>query len=118
MLVDPSLDDLLDKVDNKFKLVTLAMKRARQINDGRPAFMEESNAARPVSIALQEINQGTVYVKERAEGEEPEAERLHQPVEVDEVLARIARDDEERLDRAQALDIGGEGEAEAEGIEE
>ncbi|NMA28601.1 MAG: DNA-directed RNA polymerase subunit omega, partial [Burkholderiales bacterium] len=36
MLVEPSLDDLLEKVDNKFKLVTLAMKRARQINDGHP----------------------------------------------------------------------------------
>ncbi len=112
MLVDPSLDDLLDKVDNKFKLVTLAMKRARQINDGRPAFMEESNAARPVSIALQEINERTVYVKERAEGEEPEIERHHQVVEVDEVFASIERAEEERLARVQALDIEDEGEVE------
>jgi len=116
MLVDPSLDDLLDKVDNKFILVTLAMKRARQINDGRPAFMEESNAARPVSIALQEINERTVYVKERSEGDELEVERPRQAVEVDEVFASIERAEEERLARVQALEIEGEGEAE--GVEE
>lgn len=63
MLVDPSLDDLLNKVDNKFRLVTLALKRARQINDGNP-LIEDYNAAKPVSMALQEINLGQVFIKE------------------------------------------------------
>lgn len=61
MLVDPSLDDLLTKVDNKFKLVTLALKRARDINNGE---LEIPNAAAPVSKALKEIDEGKVFVKE------------------------------------------------------
>ncbi len=63
MLVEPSLDELLTKVDNKFELVTLALKRARQINDGDTSI-EHYNAAKPVSMALQEIAKGEVYVDE------------------------------------------------------
>lgn len=101
MLVDPSLDDLLTKVDNKFKLVTLAMKRARQINDGQPLF-EQTNAARPVSLALHEINAGTVYVKEPTEGEEEiaaaaEALRI---MDVDEAIATIERAEEVEIEAA------------------
>lgn len=101
MLVDPSLDDLLTKVDNKFKLVTLAMKRARQINDGQPLF-EQTNAARPVSLALHEINAGTVYVKEPTEGEEDiaaaaEALRI---MDVDEAIATIERAEEVEIEAA------------------
>lgn len=64
MLVDPSLDDLLTKVDNKFKLVTLALKRARDINNGE---LEIPNAAAPVSKALKEIDEGKVFVKDTKE---------------------------------------------------
>ena len=31
-MIYPPIEDLLDKVDSKFSLVTLAAKRARQIN--------------------------------------------------------------------------------------
>lgn len=62
MLVNPSIDDLLTKVDNKFELVTLAMKRARQINAGDPE-MKRYNSAKPISRALQEINDKDVFVK-------------------------------------------------------
>ena len=68
MLVEPSLDELLTKVDNKFELVTLALKRARQINDGGTSI-EHYNAAKPVSMALQEIAKGEVYVDENADTE-------------------------------------------------
>lgn len=101
MLVDPSLDDLLDKVGNKFILVTLAMKRARQINDGYD-FMEEGNAARPVSMALQEIYEESVCVKdsEGPEVEEVEAARALLAVEADEAIATIERAEEEEIERA------------------
>ncbi len=65
MLVDPSLDELLTKVNNKFELVTLALKRARQINDGCSS-VENYNAAKPVSMALQEISRGEVFVDHTA----------------------------------------------------
>ncbi|MGM9992145.1 MAG: DNA-directed RNA polymerase subunit omega [Candidatus Bruticola sp.] len=69
MLVEPSLDELLTKVDNKFELVTLALKRARQINDGGTSI-EHYNAAKPVSMALQEIAKGEVYVDETNSAEQ------------------------------------------------
>lgn len=70
MLVNPSIDDLLTKVDNKFELVTLAMKRARQINAGDPE-MKRYNSAKPISRALQEINDKDVFVKTSTEESAP-----------------------------------------------
>jgi DNA-directed RNA polymerase subunit omega len=59
MLTKPLLDDLLKRVDSKYTLVTLAAKRAREITDGdEPLVRIETN--KPVSIALEEINQGKI----------------------------------------------------------
>ena len=57
MLVEPNLDVMLHdkRVGNKFALVTLALKRARQINDGSPALVPLSRPKKPVSQALEEI---------------------------------------------------------------
>lgn len=57
MLVEPNLDVMLHdkRVGNKFALVTLALKRARQINDGSPALIPMQTLKKPVSQALEEI---------------------------------------------------------------
>lgn len=57
MLVEPNLDVMLHdkRVGNKFALVTLALKRARQINDGSPALVVVRGPKKPVSQALEEI---------------------------------------------------------------
>ncbi len=57
MLVEPNLDVMLHdkRVGNKFALVTLALKRARQINDGSPPLIALSGLKKPVSRALEEI---------------------------------------------------------------
>lgn len=53
-MVKPSLDDLVKKVDNKYTLVVLAAKRAREIMSGNSIFVEiRSN--KPVTIALEEL---------------------------------------------------------------
>jgi DNA-directed RNA polymerase subunit omega len=64
-MIDPAIEDLLDKVDSKFALVTLSAKRARQINsyfnqlgEGLGAIVPPqvgSVARKPLSIALEEI---------------------------------------------------------------
>jgi DNA-directed RNA polymerase subunit omega len=69
-MVDPPVEDLLDKVDSKFTLVTLASKRGRQINsyfnqlgEGLGAIVPPqvtSVARKPLSIALEEIAAGKV----------------------------------------------------------
>ena len=69
-MIDPPIEDLLDKVDSKFTLVTLSSKRGRQINsyfnqlgEGLGAIVPPqvtSVARKPLSIALEEIAAGKV----------------------------------------------------------
>ena len=64
-MINPPIETLLDKVDSKFTLVTLAARRARNINsyfnqlgDGLGGMIPpqvSSTARKPLSIAFQEI---------------------------------------------------------------
>ena len=64
-MMAPPIEDLLDKVDSKFTLVTLAAKRGRQINsyfsqlgEGLGSIVPPQVASvsrKPLSIALEEI---------------------------------------------------------------
>lgn len=68
MLVEPNLDVMLHdkRVGNKFALVTLALKRARQLNDGSP-IQVYTQAKKPVSIALYEMYANKIRVVEGPE---------------------------------------------------
>ena len=77
----PKHDDLLEKVDSKYALVTFASQRARQINDYYNQLgdgileyvgplVEPGLQEKPLSIALREINAGLLT----AEAYDPEAE--------------------------------------------
>ena len=65
-LMEPRMEHLLDRVDSKFTLVTLAAMRAREINDyynqlgeglGRIVPPQVTSVSRkPLSIALEEIS--------------------------------------------------------------
>ncbi len=55
----PSLEKSLDKVSNRYLLVVLAAKRARQLNRGAAAQVE-SRHAKPTSGALEEIAEAKV----------------------------------------------------------
>ena len=50
----PSLEGALHKVSNRYLLVVLAAKRARQINRGAPGRVE-SKHKKPTSVSLEEI---------------------------------------------------------------
>lgn len=54
MMIHPALEVLLTKVENKFELVTLVAKRARQLNNGAPKLVH-TDSTKPVTIALEEI---------------------------------------------------------------
>jgi len=64
-LMDPAVEDLLDKVDSKFTLVALSAKRARQINSYYNQLGEglgvvvppqvTSVSGKPLTIAFEEI---------------------------------------------------------------
>lgn len=54
-----TVEDCLDHVDNRFQLVLVATKRARQLSRGSAAFVPEEND-KPTVIALREIADGLV----------------------------------------------------------
>ena len=67
-LMDPPIEDLLDKVDSKFTLVALASRRARQVNSYYNSLGEgigvvvppqvASVSGKPLSIAFEEVAAG------------------------------------------------------------
>ncbi len=69
-MMDPPVEELLDRCESKFALVTLAAKRARQINsyygqlgDGLGHVVPPqvtSQARKPLSIAFEEIAQDKI----------------------------------------------------------
>jgi DNA-directed RNA polymerase subunit omega len=64
----PSLENALNKVSNRYLLVVLSAKRARQINRGAPPRVE-TKYKKPTSCALEEISQAKVEYRVKEEGE-------------------------------------------------
>ncbi|MEW4983377.1 MAG: DNA-directed RNA polymerase subunit omega [Cycloclasticus sp.] len=54
-----TVSDCLEKVDNRFDLVLLASRRARQIMDGAEPSLELEND-KPTVVALREIAAGNI----------------------------------------------------------
>lgn len=54
-----TVEDCIEKVDNRFDLVLLAAHRARMISSGQTITVEKDNDKNPV-IALREIGDGTI----------------------------------------------------------
>ncbi len=87
-MMDPPVERLLDKVDSKFTLVTLAAKRGRQINayfnqlgEGLGSIVPPQVASvsrKPLSIALEEVAEAKIVYRridpEALEGEPGEPE--------------------------------------------
>lgn len=70
MLVKPAITDLLKKVDNRYSLVIMTAKRARQIAMGEIPMTNAKDQS-PVSLAVDEIFEDKVY---RVNNEEQEEE--------------------------------------------
>jgi len=69
MLLQPSLESLLEKVDSKFSLISMVSKRVRQLNTGWEALVD-NKGVKPVTVALEEIDRGKIYMKEQKNREE------------------------------------------------
>ncbi len=68
MLIKPSLEKLLLKVDSKFSLITMVSKRVRQFNTGWEPMIDVTGM-KPVTAALNEIVEGKISMKAREEKE-------------------------------------------------
>jgi DNA-directed RNA polymerase subunit omega len=61
-----TVEDCLEKVNNRFALVILAAERARQLANGGRALVACSN--KPAVTSLREIAKGQVHFNESVEG--------------------------------------------------
>jgi len=75
-----TVEDCIDKVDNRFELVLLAGHRARQIAQGVPLTIDRDNDKNPV-VALREIAEETLSA---ADLKEALIHSLQKHVEIDE----------------------------------
>ncbi len=80
-----TVEDCLDKVDNRFQLVLVATKRARQLAKGAEPFVEWEND-KPTVVALREIAEN--YVTPAILDEKPEDTEAAE-VEMGEALTAI-----------------------------
>jgi len=62
MMVKPTVNELLEKVDNRYELVIATSKRARQLAKGEPVLTNKKEAS-VVTLAADEIAEGKIYVR-------------------------------------------------------
>ena len=62
-----TVEDCVQKIPNRFKLVMLSAQRARNISAGAPMTVEKDNDKNPV-VALREIAEETVELDDLEEG--------------------------------------------------
>ena len=66
MLVDPPVTKVLEKVEDRYELITLTAKRARQIALGAPVWTDKKEK-NPVTLAVWEIYEGKVKEENQAQ---------------------------------------------------
>lgn len=59
-MIFPSIDELLEIVDSKYTLVSIAAKRARQLKENETLLIENPKSRKHVGIALEELHQGKI----------------------------------------------------------
>jgi len=64
---EPSLDDLMEKVDSRYTLVVVTAKRARTLTERGSSKADEASS-KPVTTALKEIAQNKIRYNRRQSG--------------------------------------------------
>ena len=90
-----TVEDCLDKVENRFELVLVAAKRAHQLNSGGYRTTLDAGKDKPTVLALREIDAGlidaSILTEEYAIEEELNAqERLSEEAKVSEVAEELS----------------------------
>jgi DNA-directed RNA polymerase subunit omega len=77
-MLKPSINEVLDKIDNRYYLVGTVAKRAREIVDGAEIYVANRNKeTKPVSLATQEVVDGEITYRLLTEEEIEIAEAKH-----------------------------------------
>ncbi len=67
MLVKPPVTELLKIIDDRFELITITSKRARQIAQGAPVLTDHPEDKSPVTLAVWEISEGKVKLDDASQ---------------------------------------------------
>lgn len=103
-----TVEDCLEHMDNRFQLVLVATKRARQIEQGKHPLLELEND-KPTVIALREIAAGLISPSILQEAEpEPEPEAQIEEVMMTEMGAEPEAGDESESSPVPHGEEGGE----------
>lgn len=98
MMLKPSIDSLLDRVNSKYSLVILASKRAHELDAGAQATLDQFDSVKSVGQALEEIESETVISDPQPELKrarlkmEEEAQKAQKDQEQKELEARIRQE--------------------------
>jgi DNA-directed RNA polymerase subunit omega len=77
-MLKPSINEVLDKIDNRYYLVGTVSKRARELIDGAETYVANSNKeTKPVNLATQEVADGEISYRLLTEEEIEIAEARH-----------------------------------------
>jgi len=76
-MLKPSLNDIVEKIDNRYYLIATVSKRAREIVDNNRPLIEVDEKDKPVVIASEEIIAGKVSYRLLTDEEIEEKERVH-----------------------------------------
>ena len=66
-MINPSVVDLLKKVEDRYSLVIVTSRRARQIIDGAKPLTSVSSK-KPLTLAINEVNEGEISYNKCDEG--------------------------------------------------
>ena len=101
----PPIDQLMEHVDSKYRLVLCASKRARQSNayysqlaegllENVGPLVETDNQEKPLSIAMREIQDGVIQTHEITAEEQAEMDRQAEMSTEDLLKSMLAETDE------------------------
>jgi DNA-directed RNA polymerase subunit omega len=62
MILFPSVDELLKRIDSRYSLVMLASKRAHELERGSAPLLDHYYSSKPVGKALEEIEADKVTI--------------------------------------------------------
>lgn len=66
LMLEPSIDNLQKKIDSKYTLVTISARRARDLQDEAKSLIENPKSLKAVGVALEEIENEKLILKEEA----------------------------------------------------
>jgi DNA-directed RNA polymerase omega subunit len=62
-MVNADIQELYNKTDSAYKLVTLAARRAIELSEGAPCLIDAAKEEKATNVAIHEILQGKITYK-------------------------------------------------------